>query len=63
MATQEATPAVAQKSSSTEVARLETWLTLIRDRARGMADVPGPHAEGYTRIAGWAEAALRGEKR
>lgn len=39
--------------------RLEQWLKLIRDRARGLAAVSAE----FEVIAKWCDAALRGEKR
>lgn len=40
-----------------EVARLERWLELIRERVKRIE-----HLDGGV-IAGWCEAALRGERR
>lgn len=44
-----------------EVERLEQWLKLIRERARGMASIS--NSDSFTAIAKWADAALREERR
>lgn len=45
-----------------EVERLQTWLKLIGTRARGWSNFQNAN-EDFKRIADWADAALRGEKR